>query len=110
MRFLRAILIECFFILLSSKGDSQVYRDSQRQVSSTVVYWLRVQTHDTGGCEFESCTYRDQNTMVSMATGGHLIKSTSLEEVKIPVSGFCYARNRVCNAVRASGPDPPQTK
>ena len=29
----------------------------------------------------------------------HLISPTSLDEIQSPVSGFCYARNRVCNAV-----------
>ena len=33
------------------------------------------------------------------ATGNHLIKSTSLEKTQCPISGFCYARNRVCDAV-----------
>ena len=33
------------------------------------------------------------------AMGNHLMKSTSLEKTRSPVSGFCYAQNRVCNAV-----------
>ena len=36
--------------------------------------------------------------LVGKATGNHLINSTSLEKTQSPVSGFCYARNRVCNA------------
>ena len=36
------------------------------------------------------------------ATGNHLMRSTSLGKTQSPVSGFCYARNRVCNAVNAS--------
>ena len=55
--------------------------------------------HNTGrGCEFESYTYRNKNTIDERkATGNHLIKSTSLEKTQSPVSGFCHARNRVCN-------------
>ena len=30
--------------------------------------------------------------------GNHLMDSTSLEKTQSPVSAFCYARNRVCNA------------
>ena len=33
------------------------------------------------------------------ATGNHLIKSTFLEKARGLVSGFCYAPNRVCDAV-----------
>ena len=33
-----------------------------------------------------------------IATGNHLIRSNFLERTKSPVSGRCYARNRVCNA------------
>ena len=36
--------------------------------------------------------------LVRKATENHLIKSTSLEKPQSPVSGFCYARNRVYNA------------
>ena len=35
------------------------------------------------------------------ATGNHLMNSTSLEKTQSPVSGFCYTRNRVCNAKNA---------
>ena len=37
--------------------------------------------------------------LVRKATGNHLIKSTSLEKAQSPVSGFCYARNRVCYGI-----------
>ena len=37
--------------------------------------------------------------LVMEATGNHLIKSTSIENTQGPVSGFCYARNRECDAV-----------
>ena len=33
------------------------------------------------------------------ATGNHLIQFTSLKNTQSPVSGLCYARNRVCDAV-----------
>ena len=33
------------------------------------------------------------------ATETHLMNSISLARIQSPVSGFCYARNRVCNAV-----------
>ena len=33
------------------------------------------------------------------ATGNHLLKSTSLVKTQSPVSGFCYARNRICNGI-----------
>ena len=36
--------------------------------------------------------------LVKKTTGNHLMNSTSLEKTHSPVSGFCYARNRVCNA------------
>ena len=38
--------------------------------------------------------------LVRKAKGNHLTNSTSLETAQSPVSGFCYARNRVCKAVR----------
>ena len=34
------------------------------------------------------------------ATENHIMNSTSLEKTQSPVSGFCYARNRVCNALK----------
>ena len=37
--------------------------------------------------------------LVRKASGNHLMNSTSLENTQSAISGFCYARNRVCNAV-----------
>ena len=31
--------------------------------------------------------------------GNHFIKSISLDKSRSPISGFCYAQNRVCDAV-----------
>ena len=33
------------------------------------------------------------------ATGNHLVNYASLEKAQGSVSGFCYSRNRVCDAV-----------
>ena len=41
----------------------------------------------------------DKTPLVRKATGSHFIKSTSLDKTQSPVSGFCDASNRVCNAV-----------
>ena len=40
-----------------------------------------------------------KTSLVRKATGNHLIITTTLSEAQSPFSGFCYARNRVCDAV-----------
>ena len=46
---------------------------------------------------------RMKTPSVKKATGNHLVNSTSLEKIQSHVSGFCYARNQVCNAVFQTG-------
>ena len=46
------------------------------------------------GLEMEYVT-----SLVRKATGNHLIKFHFPRKAQSPVSGFCYARNGVCNAV-----------
>ena len=58
-----------------------------------------MQTGNTWGCHFDSSMCHFKTPLVGKATGNHLIKFTFLEKTQSPVSGFCYARNRVCNAV-----------
>ena len=48
---------------------------------------------------FIHVTLAKKTSLARKATGNHLINYTSLEKAQSPVSGFCYARNRICNAV-----------
>ena len=49
-----------------------------------------MRTHSTGVVK---------TALVRKATGNHLMNTTSLGKTQSLVSGFCYARNRACNAV-----------
>ena len=61
--------------------------------------WFSMPSHNTGvvGSIHPCVTFKAP--LVRKATGNHLVNSSSLEEIQSPVSGFCYARNRVCEAV-----------
>ena len=51
------------------------------------VSWLRMRTHNTGGCPFASSLCRQKTPSVRKATGNYfLIKSTSLEKLRAPAS------------------------
>ena len=51
------------------------------------------------GCEFDSFLRHNKTPLVRIAMRNHLVRSTSLESTQSPVSGFCYARNRVFDGV-----------
>ena len=51
------------------------------------------------GRQFEFCMCHHKILRVRKARGSHIIKSISLEKTQRSVSGFCYARNRVCGTV-----------
>ena len=57
-----------------------------------------MRTHSTGVASSIPPCVTFKTPLVKKATGNHLMKSTSLEKAQSPVSGLCYARNRVCNA------------
>ena len=58
-----------------------------------------METHNTGvGSLIPPCVTM-KTPSVRKATGDQLIKSYSLEATQSPVTGFFYARNRVCDAV-----------
>ena len=58
-----------------------------------------MRTHNTGVVSSIPPCVTFKTPLVRKATGNHLMNSTSLGKTQNPVSGFCYARNRVCNAV-----------
>ena len=57
-----------------------------------------MRTHNTGVVSWIPPCVPIKTSLVRKATGNHLINSTSLGKTQSPVSGFCYARNRLCNA------------
>ena len=63
-----------------------------------VAQWLNMRTHNTGIVSSIPPCITFETPLVRKATGNHLMNSTSLEKTQSPVSGFCYARNQVCNA------------
>ena len=56
-------------------------------------------TRDVGVAGSNPALVTIKTPLVGKATGSHLIKSTSLGRTQTPASGFCYARNRVRDAV-----------
>ena len=68
---------------LVSKSDHLGYRQ-----------WWRGVVVKHADSQYRGC----QSSLVRKATGKHLMNSTSLGKTQSPVSGFCYAQNRVCNA------------
>ena len=62
-----------------------------------MVQLLRVRTHNAG--LVSSKRAKIKTPLVMKATERHLMKSTSLEKTQSPVYFFCYAQNRVCDAV-----------
>ena len=66
---------------------------------AVVMRWLSVRTHNTGVLSSNPTRVTIEMPLVRQATGNHLIKSTFRKKTQSPVSGFCYARNRLCDAV-----------
>ena len=58
-----------------------------------------MQTYNTGLVSSVPPCVTIKSPFVRKGMGDHLIKSSSLEKSQSPVSGFCYARNRVCDVV-----------
>ena len=57
------------------------------------------ETHNTGAMSSNpAARVTKEMPLARKATGNHIITSTSLEKTPTSISGFCYARNRVCNA------------
>ena len=62
-----------------------------------------MQTHNIGVVSSIPPCVIFKTPLVRKATGNHLMNSTSLEKTQSPVSGFCYAPSRVCNAATKVG-------
>ena len=60
---------------------------------------VKVANSQQRGCEFETCSFYNNNTICEEGNGKPAQKSTSQEETHSPVSGFCYGWNPVCDAV-----------
>ena len=56
-----------------------------------------MQTHNTG-YQFDSSVCHNKNAIGEDSNGKSPHKITVLAKAQSPVSGFCYVRNRVCNA------------
>ena len=54
------------------------------------------------GCQFDSSMYHNKNTIGEEGNGKPPAKTHFSSKTQIFASGFCYARNRVCNAVQFS--------
>ena len=72
--------------------------------SGAVAQWLNMQTHNTGVASSIPPCVTFKTPFVRKATGNHLIKLTSQENTQSAVSGFCYARNRICDVVFFNDP------
>ena len=57
---------------------------------------ISMQTHNTGVVSLIHARVIIKAPLARKAMGNHIMNSTSLEKPQSPVSGFCYARNRVC--------------
>ena len=60
-----------------------------------------MRTYNTGVVSSIPLCVTFKTPLVRKATGNHLMNSTFLEKTHSPVSGFCYAPSRVCNAAAA---------
>ena len=58
-----------------------------------------MRTRDAGVVISNATRVTMKTQLMRKATGNHLMKPTSLENAPSRVSGFYYARNRVCDAV-----------
>ena len=67
-----------------------------------VVLRLSVRTRNSGVFRSNAKRATMKTPLARKATGNHLIKFTSLEKTRIVVFGFCFARNRVCDAVSSA--------
>ena len=60
-----------------------------------------MRTHSTGAANSNPARVTIKpslvRTLVRKAMGNYLMNSTSLEKTQSPVSGFCYAQNRLCD-------------
>ena len=56
-------------------------------------------THNSGVVSLNPTRVTSKMPLVKNATVNHLMNSTSLEKTHSHISGLCYARNRVCNAL-----------
>ena len=66
---------------------------------AAMVYWLSVQTQYAGLLGSNPAPVTIKASLVRMAMGSHLTKSTSPENAQSLVSGFCYGHNGVCDKV-----------
>ena len=64
-----------------------------------VVEWLSERTQNAGVVRLNSPCVTIKTALVRKAMGNHLIKLAFLEKAQSPVSGFCYARDRIRNAI-----------
>ena len=60
----------------------------------------RMRTHNAGVVSSIPPCVTIKTPLARKAMGSNSIKSTSPERNQSPVSGFCYARNRVCDEVQ----------
>ena len=67
--------------------------------SGAVAWWLSMRNHNTGVVSSIHPCVISKTPLVRKATGNHLMNSTSLQKTQGPVSGFCYARNRVYHGI-----------
>ena len=64
-----------------------------------MVYGLAVRTRNARVVSSNPANVPIKTQLMRKAVGNHLINSTSLENTQILASGFCYARNRVCDNI-----------
>ena len=76
----------------------EIFRPHEVNSSGAMALWLSVRTHNTGVVSSITPCVTFKTPLARKAAGNHLMNSTSLEQTHSPISGFCYARNRVCNA------------
>ena len=63
-----------------------------------MVPWFSLWTHNTGVVSSNPACVTIETSLARKTKGNHIVKSTSREMIHSPVPGFCYARNRVCDA------------
>ena len=73
-------------------------KEKYAAISGASVYWLSMRTHNDGAMSLIPPCVTIKTPLVRKATGNHLVNSTSLEKTQSPVSSFCYAQNRACDA------------
>ena len=105
-----AVLFNLFFWLLGTKVSRIETVTSASQVSCSSLLPIHDVLSLSQWCRGVVIKRVDPNTSsnrarvtmktpsVRKATGNHLMNSTSLEKTQSPVSGWCYAQNRVWDA------------